>query len=76
MEGGFDSKTTLRIYRNKVDIGEEGVYRNTYGSVLMFRCRTNTRGLRWRNRFSGEAVWSSGGDGRSFRGGVWWSEGD
>ena len=52
----LDNKTTLRIYRNKVDIGEEGIYRNTYGSVLMFRCRTNTLGLRWRNIFSGDAV--------------------
>ena len=41
--GELDTKTTLRVYRNKVDIGEEGIYRNTYGSVLMFRCRTNTQ---------------------------------
>ena len=70
----LDTKTTLRLYRNKVDIGEEGIYRNTYGTVLMFRCRTNTLGLRWKNQFSGEAVdcLLCG----ALCGGVWWSEGD
>ena len=33
----MDSKTTLRIYRSKGDIGEEGIYRNTFVSVFMFR---------------------------------------
>ena len=71
----LDSKTTLRIYRNKADIGEEGIYRNDFMSVLIFHRRSNTLGLRWRNRFSGGAVdllavWSNGGYSGPFRGGV------
>ena len=52
----LESRTTLQLYRNKVGIREEGIYRNVFGSVLMFRCRTNTLKLRWRDDFSGAAV--------------------
>ena len=52
----LESRTTLQLYRSKVGIGEEGIYRNVFGSVLMFRCRTNTLKLRWRDGFSGGAV--------------------
>ena len=37
-------------------ICEEGIYRNVFGSVLMFRCRTNTLRLRWRDGYSGGDV--------------------
>ena len=49
-------RTTLRLYRNKVGIGEEGIYGNVFWLVLMFRCRTNILKLRWRDGFSGGAV--------------------
>ena len=52
----LESRTTLRLYRNRVEIGEEGIYGNVFGSVLMFRCRTNTLRLRWSDDFSGGAV--------------------
>ena len=52
----LESRTTLQLHRNKVGIGEERIYRNVFGSVLMFRCRTNTLKLRWRDGFSGGAV--------------------
>ena len=32
------------------------IYGNTFGSVLMFRYRSNTLGLKWNNRFSGGAM--------------------
>ena len=37
-------------------IGEDRMYRNAFGSVLMFRCRTNTLKLRQRNRFNDDAA--------------------
>ena len=52
----LESRTTLQLYRNKAGIGEEGIYRNVFGSLLMFRCRTNTLKLRWRDGFAGGAV--------------------
>ena len=48
----LESRTTLRLFR----IGEDGIYRNVFGSVLMIRCRTNTLRLRWNDGFSGGAV--------------------
>ena len=42
----MESRITLQLCRNNVGIGEEGIYRNVFGSVLMFRCRTNTLKLR------------------------------
>ena len=71
----------LQVYRNKVSTSEEGIYRNVLALVLMFRCQTNTLKLRWRNRFSNEAVdcllcgaveETSG----AFCDGVRWTEGD
>ena len=44
----IESKTTLELYRSKGNFGEEGIYSNEYGSVLLFKCRTNTLKLRWR----------------------------
>ena len=52
----LESRTTLQLYRNKVGIGDEGIYRNVFGSVLKFRCRTKTLKFRWRDGFSGCAV--------------------
>ena len=37
-------------------MGNEGIYRNEYGSVLLFQCRTNTLKLKWRQCFEGGAV--------------------
>ena len=39
-----------------MEIGEEGIYRNVFRPVLMFRYRTNTLKLSWRDGFSGGAV--------------------
>lgn len=52
---GVESRETLEGYRMKENIG--GVeYDNSWGSVLMFRARSNTLRLRWRGRFVGEEV--------------------
>ena len=37
-------------------MGDEGIYCNEYGSVLLFQCRTNTLKLKWRQSFEGGAV--------------------
>ena len=37
-------------------MGDEGIFSNEYGSVLLFQCRTNTLKLRWRQGFEGGAV--------------------
>ena len=52
----IESKTTLELYRSKRNLGDEGIYGNEYGSVLLFQCRTNTMNLRWRHGFEGGAV--------------------
>ena len=52
----IDSKTMLELYRSKENLGDEGIYSNEYGSVLLFQCRTDTLKLRWRQNFEGEAV--------------------
>ena len=44
-------KSTLGLYRNKDRIGGEGGYDNSWGSVLLFRARSNTLRLGWRRRF-------------------------
>ena len=46
-------KSTLSIYKNfKQKIKNENVlYDNTFGSVLLFRARTNTLNLKWRQKF-------------------------
>jgi len=46
-------KSTLAIYNVKERIEEMEDYRNDFGSVLLFRCRTNTLRLNWRRRFDG-----------------------
>ena len=48
------SKSTLNIYTlNKTAIKEEIMYDNSIESTLLFRCRSNTLKLNWRNRFEG-----------------------
>ena len=37
-------------------MGDEGIYSNEYGSVLLFQCRTNTLKLRWWQGFEGGVV--------------------
>lgn len=51
----LESKHSLEIYKSKREIGEEGIYCNSFSSVL-FRCRTNTLKLNWRQRFVGGSV--------------------
>ena len=46
-----ETKSTLALYRSKLKICEEKFYNNTVASNIMFRCRTNTLRLGWRNRF-------------------------
>ena len=52
----MEGRETLEIYRAKSKIGEEGLYLNDRGSLTLFRCRTNTIKLNWRQRFQGGAV--------------------
>ena len=47
----MERRTTLELYRHKREFGDEGIYENGWGSVLLFRCRTNTLMLGWRARF-------------------------
>ena len=42
MENEVEIKETLKIYRVKQKMGDEGLYSNDGGSVTLFRCRTNT----------------------------------
>ena len=51
-----EERETLEIYRAKKRMGEEGLYSNDGGSVTLFRCRTNTLRLNWRQRFQGGIV--------------------
>jgi hypothetical protein len=51
------SRSTLDLYReHKQQIGEESMYDNRYRSVLMYRSRSNSLKLGWRNRFLGGDV--------------------
>ena len=53
----MNSKSTLRMYATyKEKIGEMEIYDNSYDSILMYRARTNTLKLGWRNRFEGGNV--------------------
>ena len=53
----LEQKSTLSLYRNlKNTIKEENFYDNTFGSVLLFRARTNCLKLDWRRRFEGGEV--------------------
>ena len=51
-----EGMTTLRLYRNKVSIGDEEIYCNRLGAVILFQYRTNTLRLKWRQGFVGGAV--------------------
>ena len=45
-------KSTIRVYNEcKSEIKDEGLYENDWGSVLLFRCRSNSLRLKWRERF-------------------------
>ena len=47
----ISSKSTLNYYKKfKLYIEEESIYDNSQGSILLFRCRTNTMPLNDRNR--------------------------
>jgi len=53
----LEEKVTLSLYRTfKEEIGEEQIYDNTFGSVLLFRARSNCLKLGWRYRFQGGGV--------------------
>ena len=53
----LNQKSTLTIYKQyKEKIYEEKFYDNTFGSILLFRARSNTLKLAWRNRFQGNDV--------------------
>ena len=43
----------MTYYREKTNIGGETCYDNSWGAVLLFRCRSNTLKLGWRERFLG-----------------------
>ena len=43
----------LQLCRNKVSIGEEKIYCNRLGAVILFQCRMNTLRLKWRQCFVG-----------------------
>ena len=47
---------TLRYYRKKGGIGGEVCYDNSWGAVLLFRSRTDSLRLGWRERFLGGDV--------------------
>ena len=53
----LEEKSTLGIYRiYKEKIGSEDIYENSYNSVILYRARTNTLMLGWRNRFEGGQI--------------------
>ena len=50
----MQQKSTLELYRTfKQDITQEIQYDNTFKAALLFRARTNTLNLGWRNQFQG-----------------------
>ena len=51
-----EGKFTLQLYRNKVSIGDEEIYCNRLGAVILFQCRTNTLRLKWIQGFVGGAM--------------------
>ena len=52
----YVGKTTLQLYRNKVSIGDEEIYSNRLGAVIVFKCGKNTLRLKWRQGFVGGVV--------------------
>lgn len=56
-EKDLQSRVTLQLFRScKKEIREEKFYDNTFGSVLLFRARSNSLKLGWRGRFEGKEV--------------------
>ena len=51
-----ESKSTLVWYRERQGIGGEAGYENSWGSVLLFRVRSNSLRLGWREKFWGGDV--------------------
>ena len=54
-------RETLEIYQNKrkkgyITTAEERIYNNSFGSVILFRGRTNTLKLNWSRRYQGLEV--------------------
>ena len=43
-----DSMSSLSLYKTKMKMQEEDIYDNSFKSVLMYRCRSNTIKLGWR----------------------------
>ena len=53
----LEQKSTTAIYRNeKTTIREEKIYENDEASTILFRARSNTLKLGWRQRFTGGDV--------------------
>lgn len=53
----MQEKNTLMVYKQyKQTIKEESIYYNTFKSVLLYRARTSTLQLKWRNKYTGEEV--------------------
>ena len=45
-------KSTISLYNEcKSEIRDESLYENDWGSVLLFRCRSNSLRLKWRERY-------------------------
>ena len=45
-------KSTISVYNEcKSGIMDEVLYENDWGSVLLYRCRSNTLRLKWRERY-------------------------
>ena len=45
-------KSSISVYNEcKSEIRDEGLYENDWGSVLLYRCRSNSLKLGWRERF-------------------------
>ena len=53
IESGRERKPKYRQIKDSC-IEDEKIYTNNFRSVLMFRCRTNTVKLNWRNQFEGD----------------------
>ena len=45
-------KRACSSYSNKMNIGDEEIYYNRLGTVILFQCRTNTLRLKWRQGFN------------------------
>ena len=54
--GEIESRSTIEAYRLKEGIGNSDFYDNKWDSALLFRARSNTLRLGWRERFVGGIV--------------------